>query len=287
MWKYSKLLLLLLILAAGCGTRSSAGYKKHSSGIFYKLISFRPKSQSLPVGQNIRLSIGFYTQDDSLFWDSYNNFNDLFVIKAGPRQDKRLMSCLSSFSSGDSILLMVPADEFFRDQFSLPDLPEFCHGDSVIKVRARIGSPLSEEEYQAQLVRLAEREGYQIRDYLLRNGLSTLKPDSLGVYWLSKPEPFEKQSFPGAQVLRVHYEGRFLNGRLFERSDKPFELFLNIPDQMIKGLNYVMHYLAEGQTAKIILPSPLAFGDSGSSNGSVPPFTPVLYQITCIQVKQK
>lgn len=287
MWKCGKFVVLLMLLAAACRMPSSAGYKKHVTGLYYKLISYRPNGERLPEGQRIPVLIGFYTQEDSLFWDSYNTFNDLFVIKAGPQQENRLMSCLSSFSSGDSLLLLVPAEEFFLGQFRLSELPAFCQGDSVIKVMARIGSPLSEEAYQAKRQGLAEREGPQISDYLQRNGLSGLKPDSMGVYWLNKPEPFAKQLYSGAQVLRVEYEGRFLSGRVFERSEKPFELYLNLPDQMVKGLNYVMHFLAEGQTAKIILPSPLAFGESGSSNGTVPPYTPVLYQITCIHVKQK
>ena len=85
----------------------------------------------------------------------------------------------------------------------------------------------------------------------------------------------------------VDYEGCFLNGRVFEKSRTDFELIYGIPDQMVKGLNYVMGQLNEGQTAKIILPSALAFGENGSSNGTVPPYTPVLYNLKLTEVKRK
>jgi FKBP-type peptidyl-prolyl cis-trans isomerase len=57
------------------------------------------------------------------------------------------------------------------------------------------------------------------------------------------------------------------------------------PDQVLKGINYVIPRLKVGQSAKIILPSRLAFGEKGSSNGTVPPFTPLLYEITLNDIK--
>jgi FKBP-type peptidyl-prolyl cis-trans isomerase FkpA len=39
-----------------------------------------------------------------------------------------------------------------------------------------------------------------------------------------------------------------------------------------------------GGKAKIIIPSYLAYGERGSSTGTVPPFTPVVYQVHLIEI---
>jgi FKBP-type peptidyl-prolyl cis-trans isomerase len=44
--------------------------------------------------------------------------------------------------------------------------------------------------------------------------------------------------------------------------------------------------LKNGQTAEILLPSRLAFGEIGSSNGFVPPYTPLIYEVKIIDVKK-
>ena len=48
---------------------------------------------------------------------------------------------------------------------------------------------------------------------------------------------------------------------------------------------YALYKLKKGEKAKIILPSQLAFGDQGSSNGVIPPYTPLVYQIEIIDIK--
>jgi FKBP-type peptidyl-prolyl cis-trans isomerase len=83
------------------------------------------------------------------------------------------------------------------------------------------------------------------------------------------------------------YRGSYLNGRFLERSGSDFELIYGTPEQILTGLNYAIGRLKLGENAKIILPSRLAFGDEGSSNGTVPPFTPLVYQIQLTKLKTK
>jgi FKBP-type peptidyl-prolyl cis-trans isomerase len=65
-----------------------------------------------------------------------------------------------------------------------------------------------------------------------------------------------------------------------DSSPQNFQINYGTPDQLIRGLNYAICKLKIGRFSKIILPSHLAFGENGSSNGSIPPFTPMLYKIS-------
>ena len=49
------------------------------------------------------------------------------------------------------------------------------------------------------------------------------------------------------------------------------------------NIHYVIKRLKKGQNAKIILPSRLAFGENGSSNGTIAPYTPLIYEIKIIE----
>jgi FKBP-type peptidyl-prolyl cis-trans isomerase len=65
-----------------------------------------------------------------------------------------------------------------------------------------------------------------------------------------------------------------------DEGETEFQMSYGDPNQLIAGLNNVMGLLKAGQNAKIIIPSRLAFGSYGSSTGIVPPFTPLLYEIS-------
>lgn len=282
-----KLLLALSYFLASCSSETTSEFKLHPGGILYKLLAFEPGSHGKRSSGLLHLSLSFSTQNDSVFWDSYNNFNDLYVLPVNSGQEGSLSDCLSSFEPGDSLLLLYPAGRFFQDQYNSKQLPHFCEGDSLVKIHAKIRRFVSQQEIQDRKTQLRFREKDMILNYLQKAGRPALQPDSSGVFWIQKPEPFLLVGHRTGQILKIHYEGRFLNGRLFERSPPEFDFYYGTPDQLVKGLNYVMQFLNEGQTAKIILPSALAFGNGGSSNGSVPPYTPVLYQINCIHTKQK
>ena len=119
----------------------------------------------------------------------------------------------------------------------------------------------------------------QIHKFYTTEAEANAAMDPLGFYWVERPEAGKGSQIQPGNGVSIAYEGCFLNGRFLEKSGKDFELIYGTPDQLLKGLNYVIRSLKLGQNAKIILPSRLAFGENGSSNGIVPPFTPLLYKI--------
>jgi FKBP-type peptidyl-prolyl cis-trans isomerase len=85
--------------------------------------------------------------------------------------------------------------------------------------------------------------------------------------------------------VKISYSGMFLDGKPIDDSEQIIEYVYGTPDQLIKGLNIVIGSLKKGETSKIIVPSRLAFGESGSSNGSIPPYTPLVYNLKIIDIK--
>ena len=75
------------------------------------------------------------------------------------------------------------------------------------------------------------------------------------------------------------------SGKPLDSTPQKIELIYGTPDQLIKGLNIVIGSLKKGEFSKIIVPSRLAFGELGSSNQLVQPYTPLVYNLTLIDIK--
>ncbi len=293
MWKCIKAGLYFLIITilglTACRQNQKQSYTFCSPGYYYRLIAYQPGQKIEQKKALVQLALSFKTQKDSVFWDSYNNFNDVYVVSSECNDTAQFLQYqVGKRVVGDSFELLVPCATFFLKQFGNQNIPHFSSRDSVVSMHVKIKRYLNPSEYEMELERLKIREIELIRNYFASDTDFKKARDSAGVYWVKSPSPWSPpRKFKTLDRLMVNYEGYFLNGRMFEKSIRDFELLYGIPDQMLKGLNYVMGCLNEGQTAKIILPSALAFGEKGSSNGTVPPFTPVLYNIKLTEVKTK
>jgi FKBP-type peptidyl-prolyl cis-trans isomerase FkpA len=293
MWKCIKVCLCFLIITilgfTACRQNQQQNYTYCSPGYYYRLIAYQPAQKKQQKKALVQLALSFKTQKDSVFWDSYNNFNDVYVVSSECNDTAQYLQYqVAKRVVGDSFELLIPCATFFLKQFGTQQIPQFSSHDSVVSANVKIKRYLNPSEYEMQIERLKSRENELIRNYFGTDAYFKKARDSAGVYWVQNPSPWSPPpKFKELDRLMVNYEGYFLSGRMFEKSIRDFELIYGIPDQMVKGLNYVMGQLNEGQTAKIILPSALAFGEKGSSNGTVPPFTPVLYIIKLTEVKRK
>jgi hypothetical protein len=267
---YTPFIVFLLPLASSCKKHKNEMAYLDGAG-FYQVLSFRsPNPTPLPTGSKLLVQVSFATQRDSVFWDSYNNAGEVFEIQADTSSSHPLIRMASKGAEGDSILLMAPIAPFFLYQFGSKELPYFCKGDSTVHVRYRIVRVWSDVLLEQHHASLEEREA----ELLAR--LSAPFTDENGILWL-EGEPVDSLVAVGTKI-RCNWVGTYLNGRPLENQEQ-FEWQAGTPDQILKGLSIVLRHMRPGQHAKIILPSSLAFGNEGSSNGTVPPYTPLVYTI--------
>jgi hypothetical protein len=226
------------------------------------------------------VSAAFKTQDDSLFYDTKNDLRDRFFVHTDTMYDANLFKTAISFSTeGDSLCILVNTATFFKEQFRSP-VPLFARGDSVIRIYYKVKQLLTEAEYSRIVRENTTNELQEIESYFGSAERFEQSRDPLGFYWVERPEDTPGGFVESGTTVSLSYSGGFLNGRIIDVSPVNFQIVYGTPDQLLKGLNYVISRLKIGQTTKIILPSQLAFGETGSSNGSVPPFTPMLYNIS-------
>ena len=280
---------MAMVLLIACKSNFSRTYSYDKDGAYYyHLISYENNENPPKLNKLFKVYLSFSNQNDSVFWDSYNNYKNSFVIKMDSAQKTNILQkALYRFNSNDSGAILIRTLPFFSQQFNVNQVPFFAANDSVVKVNFKIKEELTEQEFLNMQQELLRKEYIQIHQFLGNTYDQEKGLDSLGFYWLGTPKQNDSASVKQGDVVSIHYEGNFLNGRFLERSPERFDFIFGTPDQILKGLNYVIPRLKIGQSAKIILPSRLAFGETGSANGMVPPFTPLQYTIKLIDIKTK
>ena len=113
----------------------------------------------------------------------------------------------------------------------------------------------------------------------LSNGYS--KTDSGLMYKFLDNKNSNKPS--KGEKVKVHYKGMLLDGTVFDSSFKrnqPIEFTLGI-GQVIKGWDEGISLLGVGDKASFIIPSDLAYGESGAG-GVIPPNATLLFEVELI-----
>jgi FKBP-type peptidyl-prolyl cis-trans isomerase len=108
-----------------------------------------------------------------------------------------------------------------------------------------------------------------------------------GMYMFLENKGSGKRIKKGSEVL-LTYKGYFLSGEKFDDTDthkEPFMFTMGDQGQVIKGFEIGLSSLRGGDEAVFIIPSSLAFAETGSSTGIVPPYTAVVYKLKVQNVR--
>jgi FKBP-type peptidyl-prolyl cis-trans isomerase len=136
------------------------------------------------------------------------------------------------------------------------------------------------------------RERYEDEARMLQNYLDEnyegLKPDSSGIVFISLEPGTEAQASTGDNVF-VEYSGSFLSGKEFysTRNSEPFEFTIGQQGQALQGMEMGVKRMRQGEKARIIVPSHLAFGESGASTGIVGPFKTIIFDVELVKIIHK
>lgn len=264
-------------------------YSRDNDGYYYKLLAIGDGNENPKVNDVVLLDAVIKTQKDSIIWDSKNEGNNTFYLKLNSNSIKGTFNpYLFKMTEGDSASFLIHTPLFFKTYFN-SEVPSFCQYDSLIKIDIKlleINTAAEYEEIQSKVHHVDDKELEELEKidaYLKKNNLPS-QPDENGIYWINYQETCE-QDVEYGKTIKIKYEGSFLDGRKIDILSKPMEFMYGSPDQIIKGLNIVIGAMKKGENAKIIVPSRLAFGEKGSANGTIPPYSSLVYNIEIIDIK--
>ncbi|MDO9184950.1 MAG: FKBP-type peptidyl-prolyl cis-trans isomerase [Bacteroidia bacterium] len=286
--------LFITSLLSSCWNNSPyKGYTRSDSGLYYKLQAIGDGKRKPAPGDFLQLKITYKTIKDSVFLDSYYCNETGMVILPFNRSsfEGSFEEGLTSMNAGDSNSFIVSSDSLFEKFFN-SELPLFLEPGSMVKMDVKLQSILTREEYLAELekykVIVEDRdieESRKLKIYLDTNQTQFYQINN-GMYYLPVKQGVGEYVKYG-DMVKIHYIGYFLNGKKFESTyerGQPLEFNFGEDGQVINGFKTAISLMNEGAKTKFIIPSRLAFGETGSSTNIVPAYSTVIYEIELLNL---
>lgn len=273
-------------LLSGCSLfEKYPGYSKTSTGIYYQLIQIGDDVNPPKTTDYVTVQLIYSNIFDSVFFTGTRTFK-----LTEPEFKGSIDECFLMLSEGDSASFIIDGNLFFANTLKA-QLPKFLADNSALKVGIKIDEIRSQEQYDNDKVEFlkwiedfGEYEKLILSKFIQEEEIN-VEADENGMYYIQLRQGSGKPVELG-DVVTVHYEGRFLNGKFFDSTVKrqqAFEFVYGSEMQVIPGMEDAIGRMREGEKAIVILPSELAWGDGGSSTGIIPPFTSVMYEIELVE----
>lgn len=285
--KNSKSLLAILMLLIGVGTLSSCNKKKvtEQGGIEYTFI--KEGKEKGKNGEFLLYNFEVTTENDSvIFTTTEEPFPATLQINDSMPVNNGMDEIFLNLRKGDSIALESTVKLVFGENY-----PPFLQPEDIVKVRIGAFEIMDEEAIQTYYEKvMAAEEGKRverakerlveeakiIQNYVDEKGFDAKKTDS-GLFYVIEREGTGEPVTAGS-TLKVDYAGYLLDGTLFDTSIEaiakekdvynqgrdyaPFDLVVGV-GEVIQGWDEGLMLLKKGSKAKLIIPSPLAYGERG------------------------
>ncbi len=307
-FRTSILALLGGVIITSCNKAGSGGYSKTESGLEYQFFKQDEKGTKGKTGDYLKLEMVYTTGKDSVLFDTRKTKEPVIVplekptFKGGPEEGFAMLAV------GDSASFIVNADSLYMKTFQLPQLPPFIVKGSKIKFYVKLLKIQTKEDLQKEQAEKMEKQKAEgeilrgqedgiLQKYLADNKITTAPTES-GLIFIeikkgSGPKP-EK-----GKKIKVNYTGRTLDGKVFDTSDEkiakesgvfsegrpygPFEFQLG-SGQVIPGWEEGLSMMNVGQSAKLIIPSKIAYGENQA--GPIKPFSTLLFDVTLVSIEK-
>jgi FKBP-type peptidyl-prolyl cis-trans isomerase FkpA len=296
MKRYFLLLIVVSITSCNLFKGPKSPYKDFFTrdGItHYRYCDMGSVPRKLKKGDMAELVLCYAKMNDSVFWSSADKGypNSLFFtyskLVSGSTYEKEVLHA----NLGDSVIYIVPTDSVFKNILHLP-IPHFLDKNGMMTVHLRIKDIYDSSAYNKRLKEIAVyknnmdiQEQVILSRYVSANNIpDTDKHDNVYII----PEDYGTgPAIKRGDMVSLSYKGAFLSGKMFDSVgfNTPLQFRFGDTAQMITGLEIAIKMMRQGEKAKIIIPSQLAFGNNGSSTGIVPPYTTVIYEVTLLKVQ--
>ena len=85
-------------------------------------------------------------------------------------------------------------------------------------------------------------------------------------------------------LVKVHYEGRMTDGKVFDSSYQRGEPVTLRANQVIKGFTEALVHMPVGSTWEVYIPQEMAYGER--EQGQIKPFSPLVFKIELISLEK-
>jgi FKBP-type peptidyl-prolyl cis-trans isomerase FkpA len=280
-------LLLIIFSICSCKNHKFQGFKYIGNDYYCSLVEIGDSEIKPGPGDYLTATLTYKTMNDSVFFHGTRKFR---FLASGKKSS--LDYCFSLLNPHDSMIFIFPSRDFFEISLKR-SLPGFLKTKDLMKMEVRLQSIQTTAEYESEKSEFLEwvrdmkiNEVQSLNNYI-KNEKINIPPVKEGFYIIPL-KPGNGRYIKTGDHIWISYKGKFLNGKYFDESvnpDSPIDFIFGTKMYLVEGLNQALSYLTEGEKVIIILPSSLAFGEEGSAEGIVPPFSTLIYELEIIRIE--
>lgn len=274
----------------GCQYSKHEGYSITKSGLHYRLNYIGDGDRNPEIGDYLHYNLVLSTIEDSIIYTNTNSASGgVKLIKFNNSTKGAIQEALSMMHQGDSVSLYIETENLFLEPFSFVKyIPKDLE---TIKAELRLTKLYSPKELEDLEKKIAWKqddemnEQIQLKQFLEEHEIGE-EYFIDGIYIIPHKEGKEERPTSGNSVL-IHYKAGFLDGTHLDDTyflNKPLEVRLGDPDQLLPGFNIGVRQMKLGGHATFIIPSLYAFGEKGSTNGTVKPFQTLIYEVELVAI---
>lgn len=275
---------LCLITLVSCGrARKYDGYSYNEKyEYYYKLISFGDSFKEAHNTDIVSVSIAFsHTYSDSVVC-----FSDFDVV-IDDSDSLCLSLLLKNVHTGDNLSYIVSPKNFLFD--TLYDEMHSLYNDDEIQIDVIVNSVLDSSSYLQHQKEISlwkqtkeEYENFLIKKYIKQRKVKFQRLNT-GIYKRILKKGRGKSPKTN-DLLTITYQGSTLNGEIINHFTT-MDFTYGSQWQVIEGIEKVLKTMKKGERAQVIIPSKYAWGEVGSSDGSIKPYTTIIFDIEIKNIK--
>ncbi|MGD1846862.1 MAG: FKBP-type peptidyl-prolyl cis-trans isomerase [Salibacteraceae bacterium] len=277
---------LFLLLNGWCFAQPE-GFETTGNKLFYRHFPSADSGRKVSVGDFLTLQLSYRTENDSVLFDSRKRETPFRMRVAAPDYKGDMMEGYLMLSEGDSASFATSANMFWGKALKR-NRPKDIRSGSYLFFEVKVLKVQTAKEVQEEAEALAKAkkasEKSDIADYLQQNNLEAPLRES-GLFYLETQKGSGRRVYNG-KVVRVHYTGRLLNGKVFDSSyerNQPFQFTVGT-GQVIQGWDEALPLMQVGTKALLVIPSALAYGAKGVPRSGIGPYEPLIYEVEVISI---
>ncbi|WP_439583110.1 FKBP-type peptidyl-prolyl cis-trans isomerase [Dyadobacter bucti] len=251
----------ITILAAACNKYRT---QVNENGLKYQVFEHEDDARKAKLGDIMSFHLVLKNGTDSTLRDTYKEGNPVKMVLQQPPFKGSFEEGLAMLAAGDSAKFLVNADTLFARM--MQPMPPMIKKGSELSFTVKVLSVLTSEEFQKQQAEAGTKQktidAKVIEDFLAKNNLKAkARKTASGLYYIPQVEGTGPSPSQGDNV-KVHYTGKFLDGKEFDSSKnqgKPLELQVG-QGMVIPGWEEGILLMKKGEKGLLVIPSGLAYG---------------------------
>ena len=86
--------------------------------------------------------------------------------------------------------------------------------------------------------------------------------------------------------VKINYEGKLIDGTVFDSSYKRNEPVTMVPSQVVAGFKAALTHMPVGSTWEVVIPQEIAYGANSNPGSPIKPFSALIFKIESISIEK-